>query len=86
DVVIISGNIGDHHAAIMKERLGIENDRIMSDNAPLNEMVRGLLDNGVRVHAMRDVTRGGLGTVLNEFASASSNDINIIEEKIQLAL
>lgn len=85
DVVIISGNIGDHHAAIMKERLGIENDRIMSDNAPLNEMVRGLLDNGVRVHAMRDVTRGGLGTVLNEFASSSLNDIYIIEEKIPVS-
>ncbi len=85
DAVIISGNIGDHHAAIMKERLSIKNDRIKSDNAPLNEMVRGLIDGGIKVRAMRDVTRGGLGTVLNEFAAVSGYDIYIIEEMLPVS-
>ncbi len=85
DAVILSGNIGDHHAAIMKERLSISNEKIKSDNAPLNEMVRKLFDNGIEVHAMRDVTRGGLGTVLNEFSKESGRDIFIIEEKLPVS-
>ncbi len=85
DAIILSGNIGDHHAAIMKERLSIRNGNIKSDNAPLNEMVRGLLDGKVKVHAMRDVTRGGLGTVLNEFSRESGSDIYIIEEKLPVS-
>ncbi len=85
DKVILSGNIGDHHAAIMKSRLNIKNDLIKSDNAPLNKMVRSLFENGIRVHAMRDVTRGGLGTVLNEFADASRRDIHISEKKIPVS-
>ncbi len=85
DDVILSGNLGDHHAAIMKSRLNIKNERIKSDNAPLCEMVGNLAKNGIRVHAMRDVTRGGLGTVLNEFASVSGNDIHIIEETLPVA-
>lgn len=78
DVIIVSGNLGDHHAAILGRRMGIESD-ILSDNAPLCEMVTGLIDGNIRVHAMRDVTRGGLGTVLNEFASASGCVIELNE-------
>ena len=80
DAVILSGNLGDHHAAILSHRMGIENT-IQSDNAPLNEMVMGLINSGVNVHAMRDVTRGGLGTVLNELADASECMV-CIEEKL----
>ncbi len=79
DKIIISGNLGDHHAAILGYRMGIENN-IVSDNAPLVEMVQGLFDFGIEVHAMRDVTRGGLGTVLNEFCSSSKCTINLEEE------
>ncbi len=82
DVIILSGNLGDHHAAILKERLNIKNDLIESDNAPLCDMVRSLMEGGARIHAMRDVTRGGLGTVLNEFVSASGKNISINEESI----
>ncbi|MDE5964127.1 MAG: hydrogenase expression/formation protein HypE, partial [Eubacterium sp.] len=64
DAVIISGNTGDHHAAILSARMGIENN-IKSDNAPLVEMVEKMLKSGIELHCMRDVTRGGLGTVLN---------------------
>ncbi len=84
DKIILSGNLGDHHAAILGTRMGIESN-IESDNAPLCEMVQKLLDDNIRVHAMRDVTRGGLGTVLNEFASASDCSIELVEDQIPVS-
>ena len=84
DKIIISGTLGDHHAAILGKRMGIESS-IESDNAPLTEMVRKLLSEGIRVHAMRDVTRGGLGTVLNEFASASECSIELVETDLPVS-
>lgn len=81
DAIVISGNIGDHHAAILSARMGIENS-IKSDNAPLGEMVRAMLKNGIELHCMRDVTRGGLGTVLNELANASKVNIELTESSI----
>ena len=84
DKLIITGNLGDHHAAILGCRMGIEND-IKSDCAPLVDIVKNLFDNNIRVHAMRDVTRGGLGTVLNEFASASRCIVEIDEESLPVA-
>ncbi|WP_026662539.1 hydrogenase expression/formation protein HypE [Butyrivibrio proteoclasticus] len=84
DRIIISGNLGDHHAAILGTRMGIESN-IVSDAAPLCEMVGKLLDNGIRVHAMRDVTRGGLGTVLNEFSSSSKCAIELEEEALPVS-
>ncbi len=84
DVIILSGNLGDHHAAILGSRMGIESG-IVSDNAPLCEMVRKLMDGGIRVHAMRDVTRGGLGTVLNEFAASSSCSIELVENDLPVS-
>lgn len=84
DAIIISGNLGDHHAAILGSRMGIESN-IVSDAAPLCEMVGKLLSNGIRVHAMRDVTRGGLGTVLNEFSSSSKCTIELDEEAMPVS-
>ena len=84
DRIIISGNLGDHHAAILGTRMGIESN-IVSDAAPLCEMVGKLLDNCIRVHAMRDVTRGGLGTVLNEFSSSSKCVIELEEEALPVS-
>lgn len=81
DAIVVSGNMGDHHATILSARMGIENN-IHSDNAPLGEMVRAMLKNGIELHCMRDVTRGGLGTVLNELAKASRVNIELIEESI----
>lgn len=81
DAVIVSGTMGDHHAAILSARMGIEND-ISSDNAPLCEMVYALLSNSIDVHCMRDITRGGLATVLNEIADSSNVNIEIEESKI----
>ncbi|WP_026660341.1 hydrogenase expression/formation protein HypE [Butyrivibrio sp. AC2005] len=84
DVLIVSGNLGDHHAAILSDRMNIKNS-IMSDNAPLTEMVTGLIEQNIDVHAMRDVTRGGLGTVLHEFAGASECEIHLYQEKLPVS-
>lgn len=81
DSIIVSGNLGDHHATILSARMEIENT-IESDCAPLGEIVEKLLDNNIEVHCLRDITRGGLGTVLNELANASECAITIYEEKL----
>ncbi len=81
DSVIVTGSLGDHHAAILSERMNIENT-IQSDCAPLNEIVKKLIENNIEIHCIRDITRGGLGTVLNELASSSSRNITIYEDKL----
>ena len=81
DAIIVSGSMGDHHAAILSHRMNIENS-IVSDVAPLCEIVSNLKKNGIEVHAMRDVTRGGLGTVLNELSDASGKCFEIDEALI----
>lgn len=81
DVIILSGNVGDHHAAILKERMEIQSD-IISDVAPLTKMCTAIRDK--RIHTMRDVTRGGLATVLKELATASGKTFTIREDAIQV--
>ncbi len=78
DVVLISGDMGNHHAAILSSRMGIENT-IESDAAPLHDMVGRLLGAGLPVHTLRDITRGGLGTVLYEIAESSGVHIALDE-------
>lgn len=84
DSIIVSGNLGDHHAAILSDRMGIDNS-INSDCAPLTEIVRALLESKIEVHALRDITRGGLGTVLNELADSSEKSVKIFEEKLPVS-
>jgi hydrogenase expression/formation protein HypE len=87
DAIIVSGPIGDHGVTIMLARgeLDIEAD-ITSDTAPLNGLVAGLLaatpggGNGVR--AMRDATRGGVATILNEIAKAANVGVLVSEDDI----
>lgn len=79
DIIILTGNLGEHHAAIMSCRMGIENN-IISDCAPLYSIVKILLSENISIHCMRDVTRGGLATVLNEAADQSGCGV-VIEEK-----
>lgn len=81
DALILSGTLGDHHATILSARMGIENT-VKSDCAPLTDMVIRLMNEGIDIHAMRDVTRGGLGTVLNEISDACKLKIKIHEDKI----
>lgn len=81
DAVIVSGNLGDHHACILSHRMEIDNS-ITSDCAALNDVVDALFDAGIHVHVMRDVTRGGLGTVINEIAESSGLRVELEEEAI----
>lgn len=84
DKIIISGNIGDHHACILSSRMNIKNT-IKSDCAPLNEITNKLINENMNIKAMRDVTRGGLATVLNEIVNASYCQANIYEDKIPVS-
>ena len=81
DVIIVSGNVGDHHATVLSQRMEIKNT-IISDNAPLQEMVGRLVSNNIPVHVLRDVTRGGLATVLKELALASNMTFEIFADKL----
>ena len=83
DAVILSGDIGRHGIAIMAAREGLEfESAIESDCAPLAATVRSLIDGGIDIHCMRDLTRGGLASALVEITEASGNQINIDEASI----
>lgn len=84
DSIIVSGTMGDHHATVLSSRMKIEND-IKSDNAPLCDMVFNLIESKTDIHTMRDITRGGLATVLNELAKASNVGIEINESSIPVS-
>lgn len=81
DAIIVSGDLGNHHACIMSQRMEIMNS-IQSDCANLGPMVRGLLETAVDLRLMRDITRGGLGTILNEIAEAANVVMEIEEMNI----
>ena len=81
DSVIVSGCLGEHHVAILKSRLNIKNS-VSSDNAPLAAMVKALFERGIDIHAMRDITRGGLATVLSEMSASSDAEIFIEEKRL----
>ncbi len=81
DVVIVNGVLGDHGAAILGARGDMQLDSpIESDCAPLNGLIEALLEAAPQTRAIRDATRGGAATVLNEIAAASSLSICIGEE------
>lgn len=83
DAVILSGDIGAHGVAILSVREGLEFEgEIASDTAPLWQEVRSLLDAGIELHCLRDLTRGGLATSLNEIAVARGAAIRIREVAI----
>ncbi len=85
DAVICNGYIGDHGAAIVDARgeLAIENT-IKTDCAALNGLVKAMFAVSKDIHCMRDATRGGIATVLNEFAQASECGIRINETDIPI--
>jgi hydrogenase expression/formation protein HypE len=83
DAIIVSGPIGDHGITIMLARgeLDIEAD-VCSDTAPLNDLVAELLRAVPAVRAMRDATRGGVATILNEIARAADVGVLVSEDDI----
>jgi hydrogenase expression/formation protein HypE len=80
DVVVVSGPIGDHGLAVLSARgeLGFDID-VESDVAPLNHLVAAMLAASARLHVLRDPTRGGLATTLNEIAQQSNVGIELEE-------
>ncbi|MFA5059731.1 MAG: hydrogenase expression/formation protein HypE [Candidatus Omnitrophota bacterium] len=85
DQIIINGDIGRHGIAIMAVREGLEfESAIESDAAPLAELVGKLLSENIEIHCLRDLTRGGLASALNEIALAANIAIAIDENKISV--
>lgn len=83
DAVLISGDVGAHGVAILSVREGLEFEgAIASDTAPLWEPVDALLRAGVDIHCLRDLTRGGLATALNEIAGARRVTIRVDEASV----
>ncbi len=83
DKIILSGAIGDHGIAVMSQREGLKfSVPVRSDCAPLSKLVSQMLEASSQIHCMRDPTRGGLATTLNELASQSKVGIRIEEGKI----
>ncbi len=86
DAVIVTGWLGNHsiHILSLREGLGFE-ERVLSDCAPLDGMVWNVLQEyAPQVHCMRDITRGGLGTVLNELAGGAGVSIQIEERRLPI--
>jgi hydrogenase expression/formation protein HypE len=83
DAIILSGTMADHGMTILTQRQGLvfESD-IKSDSAPLNQMVANLLGTGCEIHVLRDPTRGGVGTTVNEIADQSKVGIRIHEDRL----
>lgn len=83
DKIILSGTIGDHGIAVMSQREGLKlSVPVQSDCAPLNKLVSQMLQTSSQIHCLRDPTRGGLATTLNEFARQSNVGIRVEEERI----
>ncbi len=83
DKVLLSGPIGDHGIAVLSKREGLSfSTQLESDCAPLNGLVDEMLNASSNIHCLRDPTRGGLATILNELAKQSKVSIRIEEEKV----
>ncbi len=83
DAILISGDIGRHGISIMAVREGLELETtIESDCAPLHHIVLEMLTQGIEIHCLRDLTRGGLASALNEIAASAGVTLNIKEKAI----
>lgn len=86
DAVLVSGAMGDHGATVMLARgdVDLEAESLRSDTMPLHGLTKALLDSGVDVHFMRDATRGGVATVLNEIAQGAGIGVAISEDALPI--
>ena len=85
DKIIVSGNIGVHGIAIMSVREGLEFEtKIESDCAPLNGLVHTMFTASTRIHVLRDPTRGGVASALNEIAESANVGMLIHEDRIPI--
>ena len=86
DVVVLSGAMGDHGSTVMLARgdVDLEAETLRSDTMALNGLTAALLESGIDVHFMRDATRGGVATVLNEIAQAAGVAVAIDESSLPI--
>jgi len=85
DVIIISGSIGDHGLTILSKQKGLSFEaEVQSDSAPLHNVIEELVVNLPEVHVLRDPTRGGLATTLNEIANQSKVECYLEEERLPI--
>jgi hydrogenase expression/formation protein HypE len=83
DVILVNGDVGRHGMAIMAVREGLEfESTILSDSAPVADLVLELLRQGIEIHCLRDLTRGGLTSALNEISEAARLAIAVEEALI----
>ncbi len=83
DRILLSGDLGSHGIAVMSVREGLAFDGlIQSDSAPLNAVVEDLIKSGIEVSCMRDLTRGGLASALNEIAKDAGVGMTILEDRV----
>jgi hydrogenase expression/formation protein HypE len=86
DVVLVNGDLGAHGIAILSVRQGLEFEGpISSDTASLWPAVEALLDAGIEIHCLRDLTRGGLSSALNEIAATNGFRITVDEALIPVS-
>ncbi|AHH97520.1 hydrogenase expression/formation protein HypE [Kutzneria viridogrisea] len=87
DVVLVSGPLGQHGMAVLDARaeLGIDSG-IISDSRPLHRLVAAMIEvGGAAVHSLRDPTRGGLASALNELAAASGVGVELVEQHLPVS-
>ena len=86
DAILVSGDLGSHGVAVLSVREGLtfEGD-IKSDSAPLHRIVDDLIESGIEIHCLRDLTRGGLASVLNELAVAAKVGMMVDEPVIPVS-
>jgi len=83
DKIILNGTVGDHGIAVLSQREGLKfHTPVPSDCAPLNSLVADMLAASADIHSLRDPTRGGLATTLNDFAVQSKVGIRIDEDRV----
>lgn len=86
DAILVSGDLGRHGIAIMAQREGLDFDTtIQSDCTALHQYVKALLDANIDVHCLRDLTRGGLSSALNELASTTRLSMELDETAIPVS-
>jgi hydrogenase expression/formation protein HypE len=85
DQILVNGYLGDHEMAILsaRENLSFE-EPVLSDVASLNRMIQSLLESGISIRFMRDITRGGLGTILAEIAASGKTGVEIHESSLPI--
>lgn len=86
DAILVSGDLGSHGVAVLSVREGLTfSGNVVSDSTPLHCIVADLIDSGIEIHCLRDLTRGGLAGVLNELAEAAKVGMMVEESVIPVS-